>query len=80
MVGKQQKIRGEALQAPCLSEAEWLQFASEELSRYLNDPEALGQHSLVKTCKIDGHPSETDVRPAIAMLLGMPGWIGSDRT
>lgn len=71
MIGKQQEIRGEALRAPCLSEDEWLQFASEELSRYLNDPEALERHSLVRTCGIHGDSFDADTSPAIDMLLGM---------
>lgn len=75
MADKDRTIQGEVLRAPTLSDAEWTQFASEELSRYLDNSKGSDQKSLVNVCSIDSHRLDDDLPPDIGMLLGMRGWI-----
>lgn len=78
MTDKHRVIQGEVLRAPTLSDAEWTQFASEELSRYLDNSKGLERNSFVSVCPIDSHLLDDDLPPDIDMLLGMRGWIGTN--
>lgn len=78
MTDKHRAIQVEVLRAPTLSDAEWTQFASEELSRYLDESKDLERKSFVSVCPIDSHLLDDDLPPNIGMLLGMRGWIGTN--
>jgi hypothetical protein len=78
MADKHLAIKGGAPRAPTLSDAEWTQFASEELSRYLYNSKASQRNPLVNVRPIDSHLLDDDLPPDIGMLLGMRGWIGTN--
>jgi hypothetical protein len=74
------KLRAMAEKVPgttILSDVEWAQFASEELSRYLRSAETSERQSLVNVRPTDSHLADDDLPPDIGMLLGMRGWIGT---
>lgn len=78
MLDKDRERKGMALRAPTLSDADWSQFASDELARYLTDPDAADRAALINAQAIDDHPLEDNVPPDVGMLLGMRSWIAGE--
>lgn len=80
MFDKDQGPKEMALRAPTLSDADWSRFASDELARYLTDPDAADRASLINAQAIDDQPIEGNVPPDVGMLLGMRSWIAGEHS
>jgi len=78
MFDKDHERKRMALRAPTLSDADWSQFASGELARYLADPTASDQASLVTARTLDDRPSDSGLPMDVGMLLGMRNWMADE--
>ena len=79
MTDKDKELKGDVLRAPTLSDADWANFASQELSRYLADPSAIERQSLINVQVAEGHLFDDDLPPDVGFLLGMQRLITRER-